>query len=77
MWEGFIEAFLLEGVDFLGREDRVLIFVAEEEYSLEGGDDGWFEVLFFKVEQGGLLLSKVPEMEREGTMGWVTARWQR
>jgi hypothetical protein len=57
LWEGFVEAFLLEGVDFLGGEDRVLVFVAEEEDSLEGGDDRWFEVLFFKVEERGLLLA--------------------
>ena len=35
-------------------EDRVLIFVAEKEDSLEGRDDGWLEVLFFKVEERGL-----------------------
>jgi hypothetical protein len=60
LWEGFVEAFLLEGVDFLRGENRVLVFVAEEKDSLEGGDDGWFEVLFFKVEEGGLLLAASP-----------------
>jgi hypothetical protein len=34
VWQGSIEAFLLEGMNFRRGEDGVLVFVAEEENSL-------------------------------------------
>jgi len=71
LWERFIETFLLEGVDFLRGEDRILIFVAEEEDSLEGGDDGWLEILFLKVEEWGLSSDTSKDREqKEAGYGW-------
>lgn len=70
MWEGFVETLLLEGMNFLRGEDRVLVFVAEEEDSLESGDDGWLEVLFFEVEKWGLSSTLRRTQNQRRDNGW-------